>query len=137
MDLATVLNMLTFMEFLAICTPLSCYGRQPGPVSRANPCLAKAANHILSQGLVLLEPPTGSRFKGLTAVLLRPLTISRFKGLTLVLLRPPTISRLKGLTPGGCSLESWRPIREGENTLIGLFFVKNARNVRYAFRGSK
>ena len=36
---------------------------------------------------------------------------------------------------GGCSPEMWRPIREGENTLLGLFFVKNARNVRTRLGG--
>ena len=43
----------------------------------------------------------------------------------------------KAQSQGGYSPERWRLIRDGENTLLGLFFVKNARNVRYAFRGSK
>ena len=32
---------------------------------------------------------------------------------------------------------SFKPTREGENTLLGLFFVKNVRSARYVFRGSK
>ena len=45
--------------------------------------------------------------------------------------------QLENKPQGGYSPERWRPIREGENTLLGLFFVKNVRNARYVFRGFK